>query len=814
MAWRLRRTERRAASASRRARGFSATAWHVDDANCRPGLWNETTRAAGGPLAPGLLGEGHLQPLPSPANADALYDSRGGDSVTPAAASATAGDSAPPPPVCDPRLALSVYLAGRLPGPALFDSTLADERVEVTSSGTRWVKHACAHELPPVARLAMLCRCLGTDVEAEDAPEIVERALVRCDKLLVRACRRVLSLVSADRGSHALTGGAHLLNVYNPPLPLSWARAGRSLNPIALWKLVRGAGPGWQYVVASSLFGADLSVREEARPVAPGANYPSCLQRPEAFRQLCEEELDASRFVVVSPALAVRRPAPLAVIPKSTPGRFRLIEDLTDHGLGINDCTVTTLLPTPTTSTVADFADALAQLRTARPRAVVRGWTADVANCFRRFATRPADWLLVSVVLPTGERATDRALAMGGRASSSIVNLTVQLACRALSTPTLRLTSYCDDILAFTVQGSAVARAEQAHVLQKLAKTGLRCEDHKVTQIDIDVSFVGYRFRLGLPSDWTVSLSDEGLAHLREDLNAALALTEVPTARLSTMLGRLARAGSLCPLLKAAARPIRRCLLRLTSDGGCVPAVAQLDQSALSGVRMALATLRDAQWPRPLRLLTSAPPPVSAWVATDACETGGGIVAVIQRDRFRARSTRRFAWFVRWDEWIPESVRSESLVAALALLVVSRQLPSGGRIHLVSDSTATVAAARFRARSAAEFADPFLPLAGRLVMRKDLLITSAHIPGVRNVACDWLSRSQALHPSQPDWALERAWTTWKTSCSFAGLSWLDDAIVSIPRVRPLAMPAHLLRAWQRSTPSTTSATPAPTSHQL
>lgn len=145
-------------------------------------------------------------------------------------------------------------------------------------------------------------------------------------------------------------------------------------------------------------------------------NHLSVSRNPAAARLKLQAELSKERIAgpFTDPPFQYYRVSPLGVIPKKTPGVFRLIHDLSyPKFLSVNDC-----IPKNVTCVRYDkVSDVVKLLQAAGPGALMS--KCDLADAFRLIPIHPADYPILGMYFE-GRYYFDRCLPMGASSSCAI----------------------------------------------------------------------------------------------------------------------------------------------------------------------------------------------------------------------------------------------------------------------------------------------------------------------------------------------------------------------------------------------------------
>ena len=473
-------------------------------------------------------------------------------------------------------------------------------------------------------------------------------------------------------------------------------------------------------------------------------NHPSALEHPLTVTAKIRAELDKGRIAgpFSQPPLPNFVTSPLGLVPKREPGQFRLIHDLSfPKGDSVNShipphhCSVQYLL----------LDHCVEQILALGKGCLVA--KADLKDAFRIVPISPKDYRLLGFSWQ-GAFYYDKCLPMGCSVSCAIFE---ELSCALqwILTQQLGVSSMShilDDFMFFAPSYQQCLRSLQAFELL-CGSLGLPVKQEKTVLPATSVILHGIlvdsvAMELRLPDDKV----EECLAKLR----AALHAKSITLRSLQSLLGSLNFA---CRAI-VPGRPFLRRLFDLTS--GVV--------SPHHHIRLAKGARRDLQiWiqfltgfnGRCLMLPAQWQPAAELSLFSDA--SGAGAAAMLGSAWFQLRFP---------DRWLPFHISVKEFLPIVLALQVWGPTLANKRLLFHCDNSAVVHVINSQTSK-----DPSLAaLLRRLVLstlQHNILCNAVHIPGVRNITCDALSRFQLgrarqaspdLHPLPVE--IPQDWHTW------------------------------------------------------
>ena len=184
------------------------------------------------------------------------------------------------------------------------------------------------------------------------------------------------------------------------PTPIRYDRLAVFLDGYPIEKL--------KYLISGLKFGFSLHF-EGLKHSFEANNLSSCSDHPDAVDKKLAKELDAQRLAgpFATPPLPNFRISPLGVVPKKTPGEFRLIHHLSfPKGTSVNDG----ISSQNTTVSYATITDAIQLIKQAGRGCYLA--KTDIRNAFRLIPIRPDDYDLLGIKWK-GVYYYDRCMPMG-----------------------------------------------------------------------------------------------------------------------------------------------------------------------------------------------------------------------------------------------------------------------------------------------------------------------------------------------------------------------------------------------------------------
>lgn len=412
--------------------------------------------------------------------------------------------------------------------------------------------------------------------------------------------------------------------------------------------------------------------------------------------------------------------SPMAVVPKSTPGKFRLILDGSSHvGDCVNDFSHLEAVDTPLLASFDAIVSDINALRDSDPATPILLVTTDFSDAYKQVPIRADDWWQLAQVW-RGEVYWNVAAAFGLRASGHHLGLLTRAFARRITALCAhRPHTYVDDGLLAALAHDMPACREAMEGVPR--SCGMPLSAKAAGAASTQKVFCGWLFDT---EAMTISLPSAKLAKLRADVARLSGARRVRRPDLVSLLGAL----------YAASKAIRHSRAYLSTI-----------QSALVGATGYWVTLsaeaRDdvAHWLELLDLFNGVSfmrlPPPSATVLSDAC-TSVGYGWVCHELRIYGRGS----WAVDEPALAGEHINVLELAAGLAAAdAVAARLPVGSHVQLLADNTTAVASIK-RGQGARGPLEHALRSLALFRDARPFSLSTAHLQGVLNVDADALSR--------------------------------------------------------------------------
>ena len=436
-------------------------------------------------------------------------------------------------------------------------------------------------------------------------------------------------------------------------------------------------------------------------------------------------QIDVTDLYISDPSLPAIV-SKLAIVPKSTPGKYRPIFDGSHRVAAcINDyIEPSDFLPHPLCATAAHVRAAIAAARARAPAEPVHLIVADVRDAYRQLPIRPADWWQLTQVFdgrvywhtcdPFGVRPAAAHL----YAATLPVLGAIEAACGT------RPLLYVDD--SFAASPASLAPAVQLAFQQAFAAAGLELSPKVNTAPATMRKYIGFEWDTVAN---TQTLPAASMRRIRTMLDAHAGGSRILRSRLSSLLGVLTHAAS-------GARHLGAFLSELNAD---------LARGAGRWVHLSAAGRNDLRlWHTFFEHFSGRTlielPPVSAVVYTDACTSWGwGWYAPTLGLYGRGR------WPPELAHWHINALEKLCAIVALYHAHAAHGSAPGSHVLIRSDNTTTVSdieAGRGRSGDLARLSRTLAFLLESLTSSLSFAPTqsSLHVKGVDNPVADALSR--------------------------------------------------------------------------
>ena len=517
-------------------------------------------------------------------------------------------------------------------------------------------------------------------------------------------------------------------NAFSPAIP-----------PATLERLLTGYDSALRHYLVSG-FSDGFSIGcSDFTPGDAGVNLPSCSEAPRVVDEYIAGELEAGRLAgpFPSPCPAITRISPIGLVPKKTPGTYRVIHHLS---YPVGDSVNAHIPREHTAVQYGSLDDAVELLADLHAPFLAK---TDIANAFRLIPIRSQESPLLGFRW-RGRIYADRALPMGCSSSSQIFqtfsDALVWIAQHHFGAGPI--ISVLDDFL--FIGSSRQACSDSLTGFQDMCrrlnvplhpeKTVLPCRRLQFLGVELDVAARVMR----LPPD--------KLDRARDSLTGLLTRRKAPLRQVQACLGLLSFACLAVPL----GRPFLRRLsdlcvgVRQPHHRVSITKAARLDMQAWMLFLASFngrSLLDQRRWLRSPGLL----------LETDAAG-GFGIGAICGR-----------RWLTgQWPVWLRGvDIGVQELVAVVVPIQVWAATLANHCVMVRSDNSSVVAAINSQS-SRSPLAMRWLRYLFLLAVRHNILIRAVHVPGVHNSAPDALSRGlpQTFRALRPDADFEPATWDW------------------------------------------------------
>jgi hypothetical protein len=504
-------------------------------------------------------------------------------------------------------------------------------------------------------------------------------------------------------------------------------------------------------------------------------------QHADIADRLLDEHIKKGWMIDVTPLYRARSlmrciTSPQAIIPKSTPGKFRLLFD-GSHGVGtnVNDNCDVSAMPIPLCTSAAAVRAQISSCATANPGATVLMYTTDLADAYKTLPVRPEHWHTLAV--PWRSRILWNTVApFGLRSSAAHLYEATRPAVTRLTSAGIPVELFVDD--AFTCAIPSAMEGPLGHRAQlRLAfrDAGFTIQDLKEVPPSTTRKFIGWVFDTNAN---TQTLPAAKLHALRDAIQSAASARRMRRSKLESLMGHLHHASEGSRHLSAFTAELQH-LLSTAHRGQWITlsAAARLDLA-----------LWDAFADHFSGTIPITPPAATASVYTDACTSWGW--------GWHCPDLRLYG-SGQWPADLAADIASGALhinalelIAAIIAIVSIHHLAPEATLQLYCDNTAAVACIE-RGRGKA---GPMARITRSLAF---LLETTGshtppphalHIKGTLNEAADALSRGgtpEALRGHTP-YTCPPSWIAWLARCE---APW--HALLRSPTTAPLGLPSQL-----------------------
>ena len=453
-------------------------------------------------------------------------------------------------------------------------------------------------------------------------------------------------------------------------------------------------------------------------------NHPSAYHNPPVTDALVAERLNRGWMIRVTdlykadPLLPVLV-SPMGVVPKSTPGKFRLILD-GSFGVGdcVNDFSHPDAVGTPVLASFDAVISTIATLRQRNPSATILLYSTDIDSAYMRIPVRAEDlWQLAQVW--RGEVYWNTSAPFGLRPSGHwLYRFTRAFDRRVLSLCGHAPQTYVDDSIIAALEGDMpLCKATMDSVP---ASVGFPTAAAKSPPPSTQRTFCGWTFD---SAAMTVSLPSDKLARLRAAVARHANCRRIPRSELVSLVGSLQSASRGIRCSRAYTTSLHAAAASSSGHWAVLPPDSRADLRYWSDL------LRDFNG-----VTIISPQEPSATIFTDASSSWG------------------WGWVCHdlgiygYGPWSDDpdlvGVHINALEAACAVaasVIVASLLPVGAAVSLRSDNTSALAVTRRESGTSGPLNNAARALA-YLRDTRPFSISPSHIQGVLNHEADALSR--------------------------------------------------------------------------
>ena len=451
------------------------------------------------------------------------------------------------------------------------------------------------------------------------------------------------------------------------------------------------------------------------------SNMLSAAQNPEVVEQYLAKEVRLGR--VVGPMRADALPgvqvSRFGVIPKShQPGKWRLIVDLSHpRGASVNDGIEPELCTLRYTSVDA----AVRKLVALGPGAEMAKF--DVESAYRVVPVHPADRPLFGMMWK-GELFVDSSLPFGLRSAPKIFTALADALQWILTEQGIEGLHYLDDFLVVGRAGSHECGRSLHRALHLCGEVGLPIASHKTEGPGTKLCFLG----IELDTEAGIArLPQEKLERLQAEIRRWAGRRSCTKRELLSLIGQLQHA---CCVVK----PGRTFLRRMIQ-------LASVAKELHHRIRLNVGFRSDLQW----------------WAQFLTPWNGVGMMSGITESGFEVSITSDASgswgcgafssegeWFqIPWPEsWNGIHITVKELLPVIVAIALWGHRWRGKAVKCWCDNAATVAIVN-SGKSKMESAMHLIRSLFFVVARFNIIVRAEHIPGVKNVAADALSRNNS-----------------------------------------------------------------------
>lgn len=457
------------------------------------------------------------------------------------------------------------------------------------------------------------------------------------------------------------------------------------------------------------------------RVSASASNLTSCKQHPDIVRQKLNEELQAGRVKgpFSSPPLGNFRVSPIGVVPKKSPGQFRLIHHLSyPPGQSINDY----IEPELASVSYCSFDDAVALLLSIGPGALFS--KTDIDSAFRLIPIHPSDHHLLGIQFED-KFFYDTCLPMGASSSCAIFER-FSSALQFISVTYLHIphmVHILDDFLFMGPVNSPICQRSLDNFLRFCAQIGVPIKSDKTVTATPIITFMGLELDSILME---ARLPADKLIKARTLLSSFVKSRKVTLKELQSLLGLL----NFCCQVIVPGRGFLRRLIDLTLNVSKPHHHITLNKESRKDLRawhLFLEHFNGKQVLTEQRWLSSD----TLHLHTDA--SGAlGFGAIFESHWFSGTWPEAWlAYDITFKEIFPISLSLEIWGQQLRNKCIVLHTDNEAAVHIINKQTCRVPV--------------IMSLVRRIIlasMKYNILLHAQHIPGKYNLLPDLLSRLQ------------------------------------------------------------------------
>lgn len=461
-------------------------------------------------------------------------------------------------------------------------------------------------------------------------------------------------------------------------------------------------------------------------------NHPSCYS-PDMHSHLLHEmqrntaehwQIDVTEIYMAEPTLPAIV-SKLAIVPKSTPGKYRPIFDGSCYVANcINDYINTDAFPAPRCTTAAHVRAAIIQARKDYPSEPIHLVVADISDAYRRLPLRATCWFQLTQVFD-GRVYWHTANPFGVRPAAAHLWMATEPILHAIHADCgVMPLMYVDDSM--TITGASHSSAAQASVKRGFTEGGFPLSPKVDTSPATRRKYIGWIWDT---VENTQRLPPSSLTRIRDMLSSCSNATRMLHSRLSTVLGVLTHAAQGARHLSSFLSELHNDLARAAGQRW-----VKLSPEGRLDIRLWSYFLDSFSGSTIIEL-----PPPFATAFTDACTSWG------------------YGWYAPSlglfgrGQWPPALLHLhinclELIAAIVCLFELHQRVPPGSHIHIRADNTSAIYdlnTGRGKHGAMARITRTLCYMLECLTASPSLppSHSSSHIKGLDNTVADALSRN-------------------------------------------------------------------------